>query len=146
MDRPGLAGRHRKKRGTEDKRVEHGEGKMAEDKRDSGQQGVSLKGDLAKPGTRLTGFCGDGPATCMDCAHRTPHSKDASGQEVDSCKHPLVMRDPELEDRRLPDGTIRVDADDWCQFRRKAPKEGEGAEASNQEGKAPARRASALST
>jgi hypothetical protein len=77
-------------------------------------------------GTTLTGFCGDGPATCMDCIHRTPHSKDENGEEVDSCNHKLVKLDPELTDRRLPDGTIRVDADDWCRFAQKPRKEGEG--------------------
>jgi hypothetical protein len=84
-------------------------------------------------GTMLTGFYGDGPATCMDCIHRTPHSKTAEGEEVDSCNHKLVKLDPELTDRRLPDGTIKVDADDWCRFAQKPVKE---------EGEAPGKPAS----
>jgi hypothetical protein len=101
-------------------------------KRSSKEEIMGNKADTSKPGTKLTGFCGDGPATCMDCTHRTPHSKDASGQLVDSCQHPKVMADPELQERKLPDGTIEVDADDWCQFRRKPQKKG-GEEASGQE-------------
>ena len=79
---------------------------------------------LDKAGTKATGFYHDGPATCMDCVHRTPHSKDASGEERDSCSHPLVKQDSELQDKKLPDGTIEVDADDWCMFARKPQKEG----------------------
>ena len=84
----------------------------------------SVKGtEEDQAGTALTGFYGDGPATCMDCRHRKPHSKDANGEEVDSCNHKLVKLDPELADRRLPDGTIKVDADDWCRFAQKPVKE-----------------------
>jgi len=67
-------------------------------------------------GTKMSGYAGGGPFSCMDCVHRTPHSKDANGEEVDSCKHPTVMADPELESRKLPDGKIRVDNDDCCRF------------------------------
>ena len=71
----------------------------------------------AKRGTELSSFTGGGPATCMNCKHRTPHSKTAEGEEVDSCSHPVVMKDPEIPpEKRLPDGTIKVDADDWCEF------------------------------
>ena len=59
----------------------------------------------------------------MDCIHRTPHSKDDKGVEVDSCNHKLVKFDPEIADRRLPDGTIKVGADDWCRFAQKPKKE-----------------------
>ena len=83
------------------------------------------KSDKDKVGTKLTGFSHDGPATCMHCTHRTPHSKNAQGEEVDSCSHPVVMRDPELSDKKLPDGTIEVDYDDWCIFAR-APQGEEG--------------------
>lgn len=84
----------------------------------------SVKGtEDDQAGTALTGFYGDGPATCMDCIHRTPHSKDENGEEQDSCNHKLVKLDPELAERRLPDGTIKVDADDWCRFAQKPKKE-----------------------
>jgi hypothetical protein len=77
----------------------------------------SVKGtEKDKAGTKLTGFCGGGVAECMNCRWRTPHSKNAQGEVVDSCSHPLVKADPELTDRRLPDGTIGVDHDDWCMF------------------------------
>ena len=98
--------------------------------------------DRDKAGTRLTGFYNDGPATCMDCVHRTPHSQREDGTQADSCKHPLVVADPELKDKRLPDGTIEVDADDWCMFARKPRKGGEGGEASGQGKKEPPRKAS----
>lgn len=73
-------------------------------------------------GTQASGFSGGGPFTCMNCVWRTPHSTDENGEEVDSCRHPKVMADPELEDRKLPDGTIKVDYDDCCRFVR-PPKE-----------------------
>ncbi len=76
-------------------------------------------------GTKMSGFAGGGPFSCMDCIHRTPHSKNAEGVEVDSCKHPAVMDDPELQDRKLPDGTIEVDSDDCCRFVRPTPKKEE---------------------
>jgi hypothetical protein len=98
--------------------------------------------DRDKAGTKLTGFYNDGPATCMDCVHRTPHSQREDGTQADSCKHPLVVADPELKDKRLPDGTIEVDADDWCMFARKPRKGGEGGEASGQGKKEPPRKAS----
>jgi len=79
-------------------------------------------------GSKLSGFWHDGPATCMDCRHRTPHSKNAEGVEVDSCKHPVVMVDPELQEKKLPDGTIEVDADDWCRFAQKPVKKEEKSE------------------
>ena len=92
--------------------------------------------DKAKPGTELTGFCGGGPATCMNCLHRTPHSKDASGEEVDSCNHSMVKRDPGIEaDRKLPDGTVKVDADDWCEFFRAPEKKKEESDGQPEEGK-----------
>jgi len=80
---------------------------------------------VAELGTKMSGFTGGGPFSCMDCVHRTPHSKNAKGEEVDSCKHPDVMADPELADRKLPDGTIEVDADDCCRFVRPTKKESE---------------------
>jgi hypothetical protein len=80
---------------------------------------------IAELGTKMSGFTGGGPFSCMDCVHRTPHSKNAKGEEVDSCKHPDVMADPELADRKLPDGTIEVDADDCCRFVRPTKKESE---------------------
>ena len=73
-------------------------------------------------GTKASGFAGGGPFSCMNCVHRTPHSKNAAGEEVDSCKHPTVMDDPELQDRKLPDGTIEVDNDDCCRFVRPTAK------------------------
>ena len=98
----------------------------------AGMEGI----DKAKPGTELTGFCGGGPATCMNCLHRTPHSKDASGEEMDSCNHPLVKRDSGIEtDRKLPDGTVRVDADDWCELFRAPEKEEEESEGQPEGGK-----------
>jgi GNAT superfamily N-acetyltransferase len=78
---------------------------------------VAEKGaELTVLGTKMSGFAGGGPFSCMDCIHRTPHSKNAAGEMVDSCKHPTVMADPELADRKLPDGTIEVDNDDCCTF------------------------------
>ncbi len=73
-------------------------------------------------GTKASGFAGGGPFSCMDCVHRTPHSKNAAGEEVDSCKHPTVMGDPELASRKLPDSTIEVDNDDCCRFVRPTEK------------------------
>ncbi len=73
-------------------------------------------------GTKQSGFAEGGPFSCMDCVHRTPHSKDAKGEEVDSCKHPKVCSDPELKDRLLPDGMIRVGYDDCCNFVQPHPK------------------------
>jgi hypothetical protein len=81
--------------------------------------------EVKELGTKMSGFTGGGPFSCMDCVHRTPHSKNAKGEEVDSCKHPDVMADPELADRKLPDGTIEVDADDCCRFVRPTKKESE---------------------
>jgi hypothetical protein len=77
-------------------------------------------------GTKMSGFSGGGPFSCMDCVHRTPHSKDAKGEQQDSCKHPKVMADPELGDRKLPDGTIRVGYDDCCNYVRPHEKIPEG--------------------
>jgi len=94
------------------------------DKDSAGSTGSS---DTDKGGTKLTGFNHDGPATCMHCVHRTPHSQDEQGKQVDSCSHPLVMQDPELKDRKLPDGTIKVGYDEWCQFAR-APQKDESEE------------------
>jgi len=76
-------------------------------------------------GTKASGFAEGGPFSCMDCVHRTPHSKDAGGEEVDSCKHPEVMADPELKDRLLPDGTIKVGYDDCCNYVRPHGKKGD---------------------
>src|SRR5208283_2282228 len=81
--------------------------------------------EIKELGTKMSGFTGGGPFSCMDCVHRTPHSKNAKGEEVDSCKHPDVMADPELADRKLPDGTIEVDANDCCRFVRPTKKESE---------------------
>ena len=67
-------------------------------------------------GTQASGFSGGGPFTCMNCVWRTPHSTDEGGKEVDSCRHPKIVADPDLEDRKLPDGTIKVDYDDCCRF------------------------------
>jgi hypothetical protein len=67
-------------------------------------------------GTSATSFAEGGPFSCMDCVHRTPHSKDKTGKLVDSCSHPLVMKDPQLKHKKLPDGTIEVDHDDCCKF------------------------------
>ena len=52
----------------------------------------------------------------MACRFRTPHSEDAKGEEQDSCSHPKVMADAANKDRKLPDGTIEVDYDDWCRL------------------------------
>lgn len=76
-------------------------------------------------GTAVSGFSGGGPFTCMSCVHRTPHSNDKDGNLVDSCSHPVVMSDPELVDKKLPDGTIEIDFDDCCRFVRPPLKEGE---------------------
>ncbi len=112
-------------------KVEEHQEKDKDMKKTSADEGVlgKIKGteyDMA--GSKLSGFWHDGPATCMDCRHRTPHSKNAEGVEVDSCKHPVVVVDPELQDKKLPDGTIEVDADDWCRFAQKPPKKEEKSE------------------
>ena len=75
-------------------------------------------------GTPTTGFAGQGPATCMHCVHRTPHSMNSAGEEVDSCSHPKVMADPALVHLKLPDGAIAVDFDDWCWYFRPPPDNG----------------------
>jgi len=74
---------------------------------------TNLQGEI---GTKASGFSGGGPFSCMDCVHRSPHSKRKDGSIADSCKHPKVMSDPELADDKLPDGTIEVDADDCCRY------------------------------
>jgi hypothetical protein len=112
-------------------KVEEHQEKDKDMKKTSADEGIleRIKGteyDMA--GSKLTGFWHDGPATCMDCRHRTPHSKNAEGVEVDSCKHPVVMADPELQEKKLPDGTIEVDADDWCRFAQKPAKKEEKSE------------------
>ena len=110
---------------------EHQEEEKVDKTATIGKKEIEMKAFLAgteddKLGTELTSFYGHGPATCMNCVHRTPHSKDEGGEEVDSCAHPLVKVDPQIDkDRKLPDGTIRVDADDWCEYAH-APEEGEG--------------------
>lgn len=77
---------------------------------------VKLRGRTGEVGTTASGFASTGPYSCMDCVWRTPHSKDKNGRLVDSCKHPVVMSDPELKDKKLPDGKIEVDASDCCRF------------------------------
>jgi len=93
---------------------------------EDGMEGEKKQGgDLGPTGTKSTGFSGGGPATCMDCVHRTPHSTNAAGEHVDSCSHPKVMADPDIPaDKKNPDGTVTVDHDDWCWFARKGEEEG----------------------
>ena len=67
-------------------------------------------------GTKDSGFSAGGPFSCMDCTHRTPHSYDKDKKIVDSCKHPKVVNDKELESRKLPDNTIQVNKDDCCRY------------------------------
>ena len=67
-------------------------------------------------GTKDSGFSNGGPFSCMNCIHRTPHSYDKDKKIVDSCKHPKVVNDKELESRKLPDDTIQVDKDDCCRY------------------------------
>ena len=81
-----------------------------------GIEGLQDNSLYKETGTEDTGFSCGGPFSCMNCVHRTPHSKNASGKVVDSCKHPKVMKDPKLKDKRLPDGTIEVDEDDCCRY------------------------------
>jgi hypothetical protein len=103
----------------------------------------SIRGtDKDMAGSKLSGFWHDGPATCMDCVHRTPHSQRKDGTQADSCKHPVVMADPEVQDKKLPDGTIEVDADDWCRFARKPQKGGGGEEKASGQPEKPPRKAS----
>ena len=86
-----------------------------------GTEKLAGKDNDAELGTEASGFASGGPFSCMDCLHRTPHSFDSSGNLVDSCSHPLVIGDDELTDKKLPDGTVEVDADDCCRYVR--PKE-----------------------
>jgi len=103
----------------------------------------SIRGtDKDMAGSKLSGFWHDGPATCMDCVHRTPHSQRKDGTQADSCKHPVVMADPEVQDKKLPDGTIEVDADDWCRFARKPQKGGGDEEKASGQPEKPPRKAS----
>lgn len=84
-------------------------------------------------GSPASGFADDGPFSCMDCIHRTPHSYDKDGNVVDSCRHPKVMSDPKLKDRKLPDGTIGgLSIRTCCEF--VWPKPGEGDQGSNEYG------------
>jgi len=110
------------------------EGPGTVDDEEKEEKGASKEGAMAladgaenvRIGTRLTGFAGHGPATCMNCHFRTPHSKDEDGNEVDSCSHPAVMKDPDIKpEKKLPDGAVKVGYDDWCAFFRPPEKEGE---------------------
>jgi len=77
--------------------------------------------NIEEYGTKASGFGEGGPFSCSDCVHKVL-SKNAAGEGVAACVHPTVMADPELVDRKLPDGTIEVDADDCCRFVRKPEK------------------------
>ena len=57
-----------------------------------------------------------GPAGCMSCKFRTPHSEDEKGEAQDSCENRKVMSDPANDSLKLPDGTVQVDNDDWCRL------------------------------
>jgi hypothetical protein len=116
--------------------VKESPGVEDEEKEEDGASKEEAMADGAESGgigTRLTGFAGHGPATCMNCRFRTPHSEDEGGNEVDSCSHPKVMADPDIKpEKKLPDGTVKVDYDDWCRFFH--PPEGEGEDEDKEEG------------
>lgn len=97
------------------------------DKIGDGKKVKPAVSNLGPIGTKATGFADGGSFSCMNCIHRTPHSKE-NGEIIDSCKHPLVMADPELKDRKLPDGTIRVGWDECCAFVRPPTEESEKGE------------------
>ena len=107
-------------------RVEKGEVVLSKDhpmaRRAKGAMGSKKKAKfpLGEIGTKDTGFAEGGPFTCMNCVHRSHYGE--GDEAVDSCHHPKVMADPKLKDRKLPDGSIEVDADDCCRYVR-PPKE-----------------------
>lgn len=74
------------------------------------------KKHLAEYGTKDSGFAGGGPFSCMDCIHRTPHTALSETEVVDTCSHPDVMDDVELQDRKMPDGTIRIFYGECCGY------------------------------
>ena len=72
-----------------------------------------------KDGTALTGFVtanqNHPPRDCWNC---NAFVRDVNG--LGACRHPLVMIDPELQDRKQTDGTIAVGDNDCCDnFRHK---------------------------
>ncbi len=73
-----------------------------------------FKFPLGEIGTKDTGFAEGGPFTCMNCVWRSHYGE--GDEAVDSCHHPKVTADSALEDRKLPDGSIKVGHDECCRF------------------------------
>lgn len=83
------------------------------------QSGFKQAQDISPLGTKQSGFTGGGPFHCGNCIHKV------MAGETAVCKHPEVMSDPELVHLKQADGTIKVDANDCCNFVRPPKKENE---------------------